>query len=74
MHHVKTQAETHKPKMIIAGGSAYSQPWDFAGFRAIADSVGAILLVDMAHFAGLVATATHDQSFPTCPCGNHHHP
>ncbi len=64
MAHVHQQAKTHKPKMIIAGGSAYSQPWDFAEFRAIADSVGAVLLVDMAHFAGLVATGTHDNPFP----------
>ncbi len=64
MHHVRKQAETHKPKMIIAGGSAYSQAWDFAAFRTIADAVGAVLLVDMAHFAGLVATATHDNPFP----------
>ena len=48
-------AEEHKPKMIIAGGSAYPRIIDFARFRAVADSVGAILLVDMAHFSGLVA-------------------
>jgi glycine hydroxymethyltransferase len=48
-------AETHQPKLIIAGGSAYSRIIDFAWFRAIADRVGAYLLVDMAHFAGLVA-------------------
>jgi glycine hydroxymethyltransferase len=45
----------HKPKLIIAGGSAYSRIWDFKRFREIADSVGAYLMVDMAHFAGLVA-------------------
>ena len=48
-------AEEHKPKMIIAGASAYSRVIDFARFRQIADSVGAIFLVDMAHYSGLVA-------------------
>src|SRR5271157_1476663 len=48
-------AEANKPKLIIAGGSAYPRIIDFARFRKIADSVGAILLVDMAHFSGLVA-------------------
>jgi len=52
-------AETHRPKLIIAGGSAYPRIIDFARFRAIADSVGAALLVDMAHFAGLVAGGAH---------------
>ena len=52
-------AEQHKPKMIIAGGSAYSRVWDFPRFRQIADSVGALLLVDMAHFSGLVAAGLH---------------
>jgi len=52
-------ADEHKPKMIIAGGSAYPRVLDFARFRQIADSVGAILLVDMAHFAGLVAAGLH---------------
>lgn len=53
--HVEEMAKTHQPKLIIAGGSAYSRIIDFARFRKIADSIGAILLVDMAHFAGLVA-------------------
>src|SRR6201981_3559655 len=48
-------ADEHKPKMIIAGGSAYPRTLDFPRFRPIADSVGAIFLVDMAHFSGLVA-------------------
>jgi glycine hydroxymethyltransferase len=48
-------AEEHKPKMVIAGGSAYPRIIDFRRFRAIADSAGALLLVDMAHFSGLVA-------------------
>src|SRR5712664_2118491 len=52
-------AEEHKPKLIIAGGSAYPRIIDFARFRQIADSVGAIFLVDMAHFAGLVAAGVH---------------
>ncbi len=52
-------ADEHKPKMIIAGGSAYSRILDFPRFRQIADSVGAILLVDMAHFSGLVAAKLH---------------
>src|ERR1700733_2583710 len=52
-------ADENKPKMIIAGGSAYPRIIDFAPFRQIADSVGAILLVDMAHFSGLVAAGVH---------------
>jgi glycine hydroxymethyltransferase len=52
-------AEQHKPRMIIAGGSAYPRTIDFARFRAIADSVGALLLVDMAHFSGLVAAGLY---------------
>jgi len=52
-------AEEHKPKLIIAGGSAYPRTLDFPRFRAIADSVGAVLLVDMAHFSGLVAAGLH---------------
>jgi glycine hydroxymethyltransferase len=54
----------HKPKLIIAGGSAYSRIIDFKKFREIADSVGAILLVDMAHIAGLVATGAHPSPLP----------
>jgi glycine hydroxymethyltransferase len=56
-------AET-RPKIIIAGGSAYPRVWDFARFREIADAVGAILMVDMAHFAGLVAGGAHPSPFP----------
>jgi glycine hydroxymethyltransferase len=52
-------AKAHKPKLIIAGGSAYPRQIDFAKFRAIADEVGAYLLVDMAHFSGLVAAKCH---------------
>ncbi len=52
-------ADQHKPRLLIAGGSAYPRVIDFRKFRAIADSVGAVLLVDMAHFAGLVAAGIH---------------
>ena len=57
-------AKEHRPKLIIAGGSAYPRHIDFAGFRKIADSVGAFLMVDMAHFAGLVAGGAHRSPFP----------
>jgi glycine hydroxymethyltransferase len=56
---VAALADEHKPKMIIAGGSAYGRQWDFKRFREIADSVGAIFVVDMAHFSGLVAAGVH---------------
>jgi glycine hydroxymethyltransferase len=61
---VRTQALTHRPKLIIAGGSAYSRTIDFARFRAIADEVGALLMVDMAHFAGLVAGGVFPSPLP----------
>ncbi len=57
-------AAEHKPKLIIAGGSAIPRQIDFAKFREIADSVGAYLMVDMAHFAGLVAAGEHPSPFP----------
>jgi len=57
-------AEREKPKLIIAGGSAYSREIDFARFRQIADSVGAYLMVDMAHFAGLVAGGAFPSPIP----------
>ncbi|MFG1202629.1 serine hydroxymethyltransferase [Xanthobacter aminoxidans] len=57
-------ADQHKPKLIVAGGSAYPRVIDFAKMRAIADSVGALLMVDMAHFAGLVAGGAHPSPFP----------
>ena len=57
-------AERERPKLIIAGGSAYSRPIDFARFRQIADSVGAYLMVDMAHFAGLVAGGVFPNPVP----------
>jgi glycine hydroxymethyltransferase len=57
-------AREHKPKIIIAGGSAYPRFIDFRAFRAICDEVGATLVVDMAHFAGLVAGGVHPSPFP----------
>jgi glycine hydroxymethyltransferase len=59
MDEVERLAHEHKPKLIVAGWSAYPRQLDFAAFRAIADSVGAKLMVDMAHFAGLVAAGEH---------------
>ncbi|MEI8146078.1 MAG: serine hydroxymethyltransferase [Alphaproteobacteria bacterium] len=61
---VEAIARREKPKLIIAGGTAYSRQWDFARFRAIADAVGAYLLVDMSHFSGLVAGGAHPSPFP----------
>jgi len=61
---VRRLAREHRPKVIIAGGSAYPRIIDFRAFRAIADEVGAYLLVDMAHFAGLVAGGVHPSPFP----------
>ncbi len=61
---VASIARDRKPAMIVAGGSAYSREVDFARFRAIADEVGALLLVDMAHFAGLVAAGVHPSPVP----------
>jgi glycine hydroxymethyltransferase len=57
-------AHMHAPKLIIAGGSGYARHWDFAKFRAVADAVGAYFMVDMAHFAGLVAGGAHPSPFP----------
>jgi len=64
MDEVAGLARAHRPKVIVAGGSAYSRFWDFARFREIADEVGAVLFVDMAHFAGLVAGGAHPSPFP----------
>lgn len=61
---VQALATEHQPKLIIAGGSAIPRQIDFAKFRKIADSVGAFLMVDMAHFAGLVAAGEHPSPFP----------
>ncbi|MVS97819.1 serine hydroxymethyltransferase [Devosia marina] len=64
MDQVRALAQEHKPKMIVAGFSAYSRVMDWAAFRAIADEVGAILFVDMAHVAGLVAGGVYPSPFP----------
>ena len=61
---VEELAKKHQPKMIMAGGSAYPRIIDFECFRAIADEAGALLMVDMAHFAGLVAAGVHPSPFP----------
>ncbi len=64
MDEVRKLAHEHKPRIIITGGSAYPRTIDFAAFRKIADEVGAHFLVDMAHFAGLVATGLYPSPFP----------
>ena len=64
MDEVRALAREHKPKVIVAGWSAYPRHLDFAEFREIADEVGAYLLVDMAHFAGLVAAGLHPNPVP----------
>jgi glycine hydroxymethyltransferase len=64
MDEVARLAEQHRPKVIVAGGSAYPRIIDFRRFREIADSAGAKLMVDMAHFAGLVAGGAHPSPFP----------
>jgi len=64
MDEVERLAKEHKPKIIIAGGSAYPRILDFRRFRDICDEVGALLMVDMAHFAGLVAGGAHPSPFP----------
>lgn len=64
MDQVRRLAGEHRPRMIVAGASAYPREIDFAVFREIADEVGALLLVDMAHIAGLVAAGVHLSPFP----------
>jgi glycine hydroxymethyltransferase len=64
MDEVERLANEHKPRLILAGGSAYPRFWDFERFRKIADSVGAYFMVDMAHFAGLVAGGVHSSPLP----------
>ena len=64
MDEVAALAAEHRPKMIVAGWSAYPRQLDFPAFREIADSVGALLMVDMAHFAGLVAAGLHPSPVP----------
>jgi glycine hydroxymethyltransferase len=64
MEEVERLAQEHRPKLIVAGWSAYPRHLDFAAFREIADGVGALLMVDMAHFAGLVAAGEHPSPVP----------
>ncbi len=64
MDAVAEKAREHKPKLILAGGTAYSRIWDWKRFREIADEVGAYLMVDMAHIAGLVAGGAHPSPIP----------
>ncbi|WP_374542076.1 serine hydroxymethyltransferase [Sphingorhabdus sp.] len=64
MDEVARIARENRPKLIIAGGTAYSRIWDWAAFRAIADEVGALLLVDMSHISGLVAGGAHPSPVP----------
>jgi glycine hydroxymethyltransferase len=64
MDEVAALAREHRPKMIVTGATAYPRFWDFAAFRAIADEVGAYLMTDMAHFAGLVAADVHPSPVP----------
>jgi glycine hydroxymethyltransferase len=63
---LEKNAKIYSPKLIIAGGSAYPRDWDYSRFRKIADSCGAYLMCDMAHFAGLVATGEHNNPFLHC--------
>lgn len=63
---ILAQAKIVRPKLIVAGASAYSRTIDFAKFREIADAVGALLMVDMAHIAGLVAAGVHPNPVPYC--------
>ena len=64
MEEVAALAREHRPKLIVTGATAYPRLWDFAAFRAIADEVGALLMTDMAHFAGLVAAGVHPSPVP----------
>lgn len=72
MEEVERLAKEHRPKLIVAGWSAYPRQLDFAEFRRIADEVGAYLMVDMAHFAGLVAAGLHPPRAAR-PRRHHHH-
>lgn len=66
MVQVREQALKHKPKLIICGASAYSRDWDYAGFREIADEIGAVLMADIAHPAGLIAAKLLKDPLPHC--------
>ena len=74
MEEVERLAHEHRPKVIVAGWSAYPRQLDFAAFREIADAVGARLMVDMAHFAGLVAAGEHPNPVPHADVTHDHHP
>jgi glycine hydroxymethyltransferase len=63
---VRERALAHRPKLIVCGASAYPRVIDFAAFRSVADEVGALLMADIAHIAGLVATGHHPNPFPHC--------
>lgn len=64
LNRVEDLARKEKPKMIICGGTAYPRIWDFAGFRQIADAVGAVLVADVAHISGLIVGGAHPHPFP----------
>ena len=64
MDEVMAIAKANRPRLIIAGGTAYSRIWDWAAFRRVADEVGATLMVDMSHISGLVAGGAHPSPFP----------
>jgi glycine hydroxymethyltransferase len=66
MDEVRSLAREHRPRVILTGATAYPRLWDFAAFREIADEVGALLMCDMAHFAGLVAAGVHPSPVPHC--------
>ena len=65
-HDMEQKANTHKPKMIICGASAYSRDWDYERIRAIADKVGALVLADISHPAGLIAKHHLNSPFEHC--------
>ena len=79
---LELKARTHKPKLIIAGASAYSREWDYARIRRVADEIGALFMVDMAHPAGLIAAGllenplkyAHIITSTTHKSGDDHHP
>ncbi len=66
MQMVRDVARKEKPKLIICGASAYSRDWDYKGFREIADEVGALLMADIAHPAGLIAAKLLTDPLPWC--------
>ena len=63
---LKKRAQEHRPKLIVAGASAYSRDWDYAQMREVADEVGALLMADISHPAGLIATGLLNHPFPHC--------